>query len=445
MRSGQRSVMGAGLLCFALLAGYPPPILAEDRAKSFAQELANAKRAGIPTTPQELQAPLPPPNQNAAPLYTKLAHILKAKPLSKDDKIIENGTYRGVLSPEQFERLRRALKSRSDVVSLVHQAIARPQCIFVRDWAMPYYVPEPEITAMRFAARLIAAESQLMAHDGKALEATRHLALNFKVAGHAAVNGTMGYTVANSIDSMTLAGFRKMLYLSGSGVKIIEAVQSSVKNHYAPPALSRRLMFSTGCDLVMFEFFRKKGLRKGKEKYREQFMPGNKEASLEEWNAFIDANSRAVLKYAYRLIAASKRPYWSGNSVFRAVHSELESDKNLQHSLVQYSHTNIDSDEEFGTRLKATAEVTRAAAFALSWKAKHGAFPEKLDGASSPKFVDPFDGKPLRYRREGAGFVVYSVGATGKFTGGTPDQKAGNETRFRYPAPSEFTLPLREK
>ncbi|MCX6378402.1 MAG: hypothetical protein NT023_02845, partial [Armatimonadetes bacterium] len=311
MRSGKRSVMGAGLLCSALLIGSPSPILAEDRAKSFAQDLAAAKRAGIPTTPQELQAPLPPPNQNAAPLYTELARILEAKPLSKDHKIIEYSAYRGVLSSEQFERLRRALKSRFDVVSLVHQAVARPQCVFARDWAMPYYVPEPETTAMRFAARLIAAESQLMTHDGKALEATRHLALNFKIARHAAFDGTMGYTVANSIDNMTLFGFRRMLYLSGSGVKTIEAVQSSVENHYAPPALSRRLMFSAGCDLVMFDFFRKKSLGKGKEKYREQFMPGNKDISLEEWNAFIDANSRAVLKYAYRLISAANHPHWS--------------------------------------------------------------------------------------------------------------------------------------
>lgn len=34
-----------------------------------------------------------------------------------------------------------------------------------------------------------------------------------------------------------------------------------------------------------------------------------------------------------------------------------------------------------------------------------------------PVPTDPFDGKPLRYRQEGKGFVVYSIGATGKYTG----------------------------
>lgn len=441
VRSGQNSVARAGLLCIALLTGSPRSLLAEDRAKSFAQDLAAARRAGIPTTPQELQAPLPPPEENAAPLYTELTKILEAKPLSKDQKIINDSDHRGVLSPVQFELLRRALKSRSDLASLVHRAVARPQCVFTRDWTAPYYAPEPEAVTMRFAARVIAAESQLMAHDGKALEATRHLAFGFKIARHAAANRLMGYALANSIDSMTLAGFQKRLYLSASDAKIIEATLSCVKNRYAPPSLSKQIKFGAGCDLVMFEFFRKKGARKGKEKYREQFMPGNKAASLKDWNAFIDANSRAVLKYAYRLISAANRLYWSGESAFRAVRLEMESDKNPQHALVQLSQTNIGGAEEFGTRSKAIAEVTRAGAFALYWKAKHGAFPDTLGDASSPKFVDPFDGKPLKYRKEGAGFVVYSVGATGKFTGGAPNLNAGNETRFRYPAPPEFTAP----
>jgi len=445
MRSGKRWIM-AGLCCLSLLIGSRSPIFGEDAGKAFAKELAEAKRAGIPTTPQELQLPLPPPNQNAAPLYTELTKILREKPLSKDEKIIEYSGYRGVLSPEQFERLRRALTSRSYLVSLVHKAVARPKCVFVRDWTTPQFTPTPEHIAMRFAARLIAAESLLITHDGNPLKAIRNQALGFQVARHiSAESQQIGYLKGNSMDSITFRGFQRMLYLSGGNAKVAEAVQATVQRDYQPHSLRNALKLMAGCDIVMLDFFHKKGSRKGKEEYRHTFMPDNKQPSLEDWSAFIYANSRVLLRCAYSLIAAADLPYWQSAPVFQLAHTKLEKDSNPKLMFVQTSNLSTFNDDQLRTRMKATAEVTRAGAFLLAWKAKHGAFPEKLDGASSPKFVDPFDGKPLKYRKEGAGFVVYSVGATGRFTGGAPDQKADKETRFRYPAPPEFTLPLREE
>ena len=43
--------------------------------------------------------------------------------------------------------------------------------------------------------------------------------------------------------------------------------------------------------------------------------------------------------------------------------------------------------------------------------------------------IDPFDLKPLRYRLEVRGFVVYSVGSTLKFDGAANDREAV----FHYP------------
>ncbi len=48
------------------------------------------------------------------------------------------------------------------------------------------------------------------------------------------------------------------------------------------------------------------------------------------------------------------------------------------------------------------------------FKQKHGDYPEKLDEVS-PEFIDvvpddPFTGKALVYRRDGAGYILYSLG-----------------------------------
>ena len=64
---------------------------------------------------------------------------------------------------------------------------------------------------------------------------------------------------------------------------------------------------------------------------------------------------------------------------------------------------------------------------------KHGAYPDSLD-ALVPEFLDklpldPFSGKPYVYRRDGSGFVVYSVGHNGVDDGGvevTGDRDKGD-------------------
>ena len=50
----------------------------------------------------------------------------------------------------------------------------------------------------------------------------------------------------------------------------------------------------------------------------------------------------------------------------------------------------------------------------LVYRKEHGAWPETLAACMDKVPVDPFDGKPLRYRLTEKGFVVSSVGKTGK-------------------------------
>lgn len=71
-----------------------------------------------------------------------------------------------------------------------------------------------------------------------------------------------------------------------------------------------------------------------------------------------------------------------------------------------------------------------------------GPFPERLEQAIAPVPTDPFDLKPLRYHREGAGFAVYSIGKTGRFNGSAADARQHNlEAVFRYPMPAFLKVP----
>lgn len=81
-------------------------------------------------------------------------------------------------------------------------------------------------------------------------------------------------------------------------------------------------------------------------------------------------------------------------------------------------------------------------AYALAdWKARHDSYPEKLDQLV-PDFVskpptDAFTGKPLTYRREGDGFILYSVGVNDQDDNGQSydDDPRGDDLVVRLPLP----------
>jgi hypothetical protein len=69
----------------------------------------------------------------------------------------------------------------------------------------------------------------------------------------------------------------------------------------------------------------------------------------------------------------------------------------------------------------------------VAYRADHGSYPEKLANlvpeyaAELPK--DVFDDADLRYRREGAGFVLYSIGINQRDDGGkTYEDRKKDET-----------------
>ncbi len=82
---------------------------------------------------------------------------------------------------------------------------------------------------------------------------------------------------------------------------------------------------------------------------------------------------------------------------------------------------------------EATAGAGQLAAALRIYRIGHGAYPDSLEslGGTVPGMpLDPFTGKPYRYRREGSGFVVWSVGKDGTDGGGVSKD---SDVIFRSP------------
>ncbi len=76
----------------------------------------------------------------------------------------------------------------------------------------------------------------------------------------------------------------------------------------------------------------------------------------------------------------------------------------------------------------------RAAAIAMSvetWRIQHQGWPEKLADVAADFPMDPFTGKPMKYKRTEEGCVIYSVGKNLQDDGGKDHSNDGDDTCFR--------------
>lgn len=93
---------------------------------------------------------------------------------------------------------------------------------------------------------------------------------------------------------------------------------------------------------------------------------------------------------------------------------------------------------DFHHRMVAQVHMTRAGLAVLHYRQAHGEFPPTLDVLGLEGLTDPYTQEPLRYRAEGEGFIVYSVGEDQKDNGGAPWQRRQTtdyDTVWRFPRP----------
>jgi hypothetical protein len=420
-------------------------------AASYPQEVARAKQAGLPLTMRHWQAPLPPASRNAAPLYGLMTNLLKARPIGTDQTLLAD--FLRDPSPARREAVQALLDRYAHLLRLAHEAAARPECVFTRDWdnTNPVDILYPELATIRTTARLLTAESLLLAGQGKRLDAVQNEAVGFRLARHSASDNTLAaYLVGIAVDAITVDGLRQILSLSASDPQAALAVQTAIEQEWRPRSLSAALRSEVATMQDVVASIRRQGPRGFSEGFGAEFgkatgtSPDLRLATT-HWQIFLDANAAYLLRQMPKMVAAADQPYPDAYPTIQAIMAEIKSDEHadaktmLPHFLAILQFPVYEQVFPKRAAAESQAQVVRVGAALLAYQAAHGAFPEQLDTAVSPVPPDPFTGQPLRYRREGTGFVVYSVGPTGTFDGGKPTAKLTPreaELVYRYPPAS---------
>ncbi len=90
------------------------------------------------------------------------------------------------------------------------------------------------------------------------------------------------------------------------------------------------------------------------------------------------------------------------------------------------------------TLMATDIHITQTGLALIQYRQNHGSFPETLNALGPSNVQDPFSGATLGYKRDGAGFVVYSVGTDRADNGGAPrqsKQNTGYDIAWHFPGP----------
>ncbi len=380
---------------------------------------------------------MPARSGNAAPFYERLRLLLRTKPLSGDAGFAGTSGQGIAYLPDRAAQICRGVAGRPDVTRLVNAAAARPFCVYDLERTGPLDVLFQESDAERAATRWLCAESAAALFSNRPLEAVRIQARGFRCADHCLPRGMIGAMSATDCASVVFCGLKRALYRSGDEPAVCRAVQSAVEREMPHVDFSNSLAFETFFFIVSARAIQGEGsdgVRAAWDRMPKGRLPADPNAQMAVWE-----RSEAILIHGLRrCVHAAGQPAPVMLRSLRIISGEYTA-KRTEPGYVFAAHyiPALESSVERVVESEAMRPVLAASAAVLTWRDEHGSFPETLARAMPHVPSDPFDGKPIRYRVLGNHFVVFSVGRTGRFDGGTAFARPGwSEAVFRYPMPA---------
>jgi hypothetical protein len=316
----------------------------------------------------------------------------------------------------------------------------------------------PEFARMRDAARMLQMHAALSTVDGRMNDALADVATMLRIADHSELAPTLiGQLVGYAIQSIAVRSLRDSLAVGEPSPAAARALMNQIASidEVAPSVRCMKGEIAL-FGLPFFDLARR---------------PGNKDI-MSLLASGSEAPAAAGQKAALRTYSTVGRPLLNLDELtyLRAMKAELdafslpwpESDRALkslrkqQEALPLYRGMLTKMimpvfERAVWSREKTAANLGDAQiALALSiYKSAHGAYPDSLAALEAAGFTlpkDPFGGRPFKYRREGDGFLVYSISADMKDDGGLPPawdttaKLSGEQQKYRS---EHYDLPFR--
>ena len=379
--------------------------------RKYEAELQKLRAKGEPYTLVDLAGPPVPACENGAVVYQKIFNRLGSPLGSKDPRgevYLKLTFERQKLRLADWDEARRVAAKYEWVVPMVEKAVARPECKFPVHWQDGAGVMFPHPARLRDLDRILSVKAIVYAHEGKAESAVRCIRLALQSANAVKDEPSLMSLLTRSAQlRIACYALQEVLAETELSSTQAKAVFDSLASMDLRPHCVLAAKGERGFGLIAFAQGREQGLPK-----MLSYFDGA--AYLRLMQKQIDCAG-----VPYRIV----KKHSSEEEQFRGV-PKIYPFTRLMAAVFPRIPARVDS---------ATADFAggQAAMALVAYNDKFGTYPATLDEASAKLGwsipADPFTGRSLIYKRQGKGFLVYSIGANLKDDGGRRPPKNKSE------------------
>lgn len=333
------------------------------------------------------------------------------------------------------------------IVSRLQLASKRPLMSFQRDWSQGFDIAFPELARGKDIVKLVAAHAQIEANEGHVEEACRCIELAKMISSDLGSEPTLiGGLVQVATDAIIGRAVEAIASKWASNSQGLAKLEKTLRYLSGHPSIRQ----SISGEIVIGRI----GLRQVKSLhgFASAFTMESEENSLSNWLEFLplgpDSNNplRNLGRPAPELIApaldARYLEYWrTAYPEMLKIRTVIPEARASEAMAERWAHSPDPSCRAIGILVPVFAQASNAFLNArahrdlvllkiklLRHKLAKGIFPKTLAELGEAP-TDACSGKPLIYRPNPTGFLLYSVGIDGKDDGGKFKSQVGNPGR----------------
>ncbi len=421
------SRIGVVLLIVLAVALLVRAVLNFTEGRKLAGTIAELRAKGVPLSSKDLAAPCPDAD-NAARLWKAAANLLSVDNEGKGllGRAFADLAASKPLSPADRNAIAGIIAKNHEALDLLYAMTDKP-CFLFSDPGTP--LPEamiPDAVKMILATRLMGFDALFKAESGDVAGALDRIRDGLGSVSKVAHEGTLiTHLLAMAETRMLVRSLESICRGRGIDDENLLSLIADLE----PSPWRERLARSIAGERAF-------GLERGSAviKGRPQVMAGEKRSDrLLYWllRPVLKNEIRWQLRRLTGWEQMAKRPYFQQRELLKTDEELLEHVPWYFKVRGAHGHgrlTGFQGGGAYGTvflkngQLEATFLAARTGLACRLHKSRTGQYPEKLEtlvpGILSEVPIDPFTGKPFVYRREGEGFIVYSLGSNEKDDGG---------------------------
>ena len=396
-------------------------ILNFTEGRRLTRTLASLKGQGIPLTTKELIPPCPE-SENGATLWKAAAELYAfgGEDIKLFTKVYQAFVRDEVISPEEWSALTKVIEKNRRMLDLIPEVAAKPRFQYGDRELASYEKRIPDALKILRSVRLLGFEAFLAAEKGDVRSSLDRLQTGLRFAPKIAEESSLiAYLVALADAKLCLLFLNKSLSGREAGEELLLPLLNDLDERQIE---LWKALLKTSIRGERILFMEIGLLTDAKGWATSSWLKGEAE-KLYYWliKPLIKSDVNQNIPIYAGLEANAALPYYQTRDYWNFYRGRLI---NLPWYAVAAKLAIPDMESTFlkTATFEALVRAFRAGLACRIHKGRTGQYPESLEALVPALLnevpIDPFTGKALVYRREGEGFIVYSLGSNQRDDGG---------------------------